>query len=152
MRKWPFHDGSDITLAVFFGVQLDYSKPFVLSLDQGKGVLASIVEVYYSDAERRKGNFRRARDIIIHPGFNPLTRLHNVALLRGDGGGPVEILKGNKAYQVGIISFPKSCDASRDIPSAHERVDYYFEWIKTVIAYYHKWTWHPPDPAPAEAA
>nr|XP_037273458.1 granzyme H-like [Rhipicephalus microplus] len=52
------------------------------SLDQGKGVLASIVEVYYSDAERRKGNFRRARDIIIHPGFNPLTRLHNVALLR----------------------------------------------------------------------
>ncbi|KAL3234128.1 hypothetical protein MRX96_048395 [Rhipicephalus microplus] len=65
-------------------------------------------------------------------------------------GGPVEIWKGNKAYQVGIISFPKSCDASRDIPSAHERVDYYFEWIKTVIAYYHKWTWHPPDPAPAK--
>ncbi|XP_075726605.1 serine protease 28 [Rhipicephalus microplus] len=205
------------------------------SLDQGKGVLASIVEVYYSETERRKGNFRRARDIIIHPGFNPLTRLHNVALLRlfktinrtklarpiclmekrenlvyknasvlgwgwimqnivlryatvkivpfwrckqklnvikqrkaltsktlmctagvkrgpckGDGGGPVEIWKGNKAYQVGIISFPKSCDASRDIPSAHERVDYYFEWIKTVIAYYHKWTWHPPDPAPAK--
>ncbi|KAL1417976.1 hypothetical protein MTO96_005963 [Rhipicephalus appendiculatus] len=204
-------------------------------LDQGKGSLASIVEVYHSNAEKQKGSFRRARDIIIHPGFNPLTRIHNVALLRlfkrveksqlahpiclmdkrqvlkyknatvvgwgwitqdivlryatvkivpfkrcqqkldiikerkvltnktmmctagvkrgpckGDGGGPVTIMMGHKTYQVGIISFPKSCDASRDIPSAHERVDYYFHWIKAVVDYYHKWTWHPPNPVHPE--
>lgn len=194
-------------------------------LDQGKGSLASIVEVYHSETERRKGGFRRARDIIIHPGFDSQTRLHNVALLRlfkpvprsklahpiclldkrqvlmninatvlgwgwvtqdivlryatvkivpfktcqkkldvvqkrtvltnktmmctagvkrgpckGDGGGPVTIMKGRRTYQVGVISFPKSCDASRDIPSAHARIDYYIEWIKSVLDFYRKWS------------
>ncbi|XP_037581646.2 plasma kallikrein [Dermacentor silvarum] len=195
------------------------------ALDKGKGSLASIVEVYHNETERRKGGFRRARDIIIHPGFDPLTRLHNIALLRlfkpvpksnharpiclmdkkeelmrknatvlgwgwiteslslryatvkivpfttcqkklevirkrkvldsrtmictsgvkkgacrGDGGGPVTMKRnGNRTYQVGVISFPRSCDASRDIPSAHVRVDYYFAWIKSVVEYYHKW-------------
>ncbi|XP_075531224.1 venom peptide isomerase heavy chain-like isoform X2 [Dermacentor variabilis] len=195
------------------------------ALDKGKGSLASIVEVYHNETERRKGGFRRARDIIIHPGFDPLTRKHNIALLRlfkpvpkskhsrpiclmdktevlmrknatalgwgwiteslalryatvkivpfttcqkkleiikkrkvldnrtmictsgvkkgpcrGDGGGPVTIKReGNRIYQVGVISFPRSCDASRDIPSAHVRVDYYYAWIKNVVEYFHKW-------------
>lgn len=195
------------------------------ALDNGRGSLASIVEVYYSERGQRKGCVRRARDIIVHPGFDHFTRLHDVAIIRlfkpvprstrtrpiclisrrevlmgklatvlgwgwpaknkplryvnvkvvpfktcqrklddvrkrkvltnktmictagvkkgpckGDGGGPVIMRRNSRMYQVGVISFPKSCDTSRDIPSAHARVDYYYEWIRRVVASYSNWS------------
>ncbi|XP_077493645.1 venom peptide isomerase heavy chain-like [Amblyomma americanum] len=56
-----------------------------------------------------------------------------------DGGGPVLIIEKGRATQIGVISYSLSCNMSISSPSAHVRVDYYFEWIKEVLSYFSKY-------------
>lgn len=77
------------------------------------------------------------------PAFNNSTIICTAGHGRGsclaDGGGPVLIKERSRIIQVGVISYPLSCNSSMTAPSAHARVDYYFEWIKDVLGYFQKY-------------
>ncbi|KAH6924437.1 hypothetical protein HPB50_017494 [Hyalomma asiaticum] len=99
---------------------------------------------YYNTTKYRGSLWVWIEDFIPHPKFEMASVWNDVALVRGDSGGPLTVKsRKGRILQVGIVSYGKGCGRPYD-PGMYARVDNYMRWIKQQISNPRPPRWHVP--------